>query len=152
MKYLACLLLLSLPSCSHVTPGLRLCDYPPEDFERANADFLEGWESIFGAEDMAGIEFAVRRLDVTCVEHIDGASIGWPGFIVTGYTPNPGEVVILTHDPISEEPWTLRQGSYSHELVHVALWTTTGDGDASHAEGDGPWETRHDVLISILTD
>ncbi len=152
LKYLAALLLVSLSSCSHVTGGVRTCEYPLEDFAQANADFLEGWESIFGPDEMPAIEFAVRKLDVTCTEHIDGASIGYPGWIVTGYTQDPGEVVILTLNPVSGEPWTLRQGSYFHELVHVALWTTTGDGDVTHAEGDGPWEVRHDVLVAILKD
>ena len=149
---LAVLFVAAIVACSHSVSGQRSCSYANAEFERANADFIEGWEIIFPEEDVAPVEYAVRRVDVTCVDYIDGASIGWPGYMIAGYTESPGHVVVATINPLDGAPVALRSSSYFHELVHVALWTVDGDADVDHAEGTGPWSPQHDALIAILKD
>lgn len=69
------------------------------------------------------------------------------GFIVTGYTPDAGRVVVLmgTHRIHS-----IGASAFAHEATHVGLERATGNGDADHDTGTywgTTWTREHTQII-----
>ena len=59
------------------------------------------------------------------------------GSVAIAYSPSGSEVVATSYS------------TFIHELQHVLFWRLTGDGDADHASGDGPWTEQTAVAPLI---
>ena len=79
--------------------------------------------------------------------HVDGTRIEERTLSeeLDGYLSNTGTVVVAAKESISSM-------AVMHELTHQHLRRSTGDADADHAFGDGPWLAVHDDVIADATD
>lgn len=147
MRALLVALLLAGGCSTTIEGGLRMCpEYTLEDMRELEQEFVTLWR-LADLDRPELVAKAVRNADVLCNESVTVYGLG----VVYGVTHSPGDVEIATVDPLNGKPLTLRQSALAHEWVHIALWNLTGDADASHAEGEGPWDHTHDAIIKVMS-
>lgn len=56
----------------------------------------------------------------------------------SGYAPDGSHLVTTSFRTLA------------HELMHVHLWRTAGDGDRNHEDAPGPWTARDGALVDLV--
>lgn len=145
-KYIFCLLLLALPSCSIFVPPLtKVVDAPVEGMIILEAvdSFIYKWESVFH-EDIS------RQIAGITIRFQPKTEEAWFKYQCVRGQTDPYNYQHITVRYRSEVPFNLAQTTLWHELTHIVFGKKYKDGDANHSELPGPWTKKNDQLISQL--
>lgn len=122
---------------------MRACPYPLPEVATLLADFIGGWD----ANGFGGAQKVKAAIDVLDIYWVTNANTDRNGPPMNGLTINVHTVNVVG-EPLFRN---VRRTALAHELVHVALWATTGQPDADHTGSATPgWTLAHDAFIESL--
>jgi hypothetical protein len=137
---LAALALTSCVDAQEVTGS----PYTREEIVRASYAFEAEWDVRFGERISAHVE----GVDI----HFSPKTFAeWEGKCRRGSTP-PNNRGFIRLRYVSDRDWPIYETSLWHELTHVVLQRTVGDGDGNHEEPGGPWMQEHTDMIDEMKE
>lgn len=121
-------------SCSGAWPATHL--------SHALHGFEVEWEARFGPDD--AVRRALNSVHIECVDH------DWrtDEHLTSGIAWNGSNVKVSLFDS-SDQCKPLPRASFVHEMIHIALMATTGNGDPDHDDGTRygtEWTAEHSEL------
>lgn len=107
-----------------------------EATEDAAAAFVVAWYAYFG--DVCTLEGLHVSWEPLIAENILGRY--WAATDTMQVRVNPGH------------PDRVANTSLAHELVHMCLWKTKGDPDATHEHEPGPWNINVQLFLDLFDE